>query len=261
MRVRTAALQTSRYQEWLVLGVCFFVILLSERVGWLQYPEVWLQQRILPVRELLGNSALFVHTPFTRVVTGFDDATRVDQLEVEYARVLAQLHELERLEKENQQLRTLLETRETQQTTQRVIASVISYSTPTIAAGSKAGVGTGALVFSAGTLLGQVRSVSEFQSQVSLLRSASGPAMVVQTESGVQGVLVGDGKRVLMQEVPRNRVVEVGQRVVTVGQEGVQSGLLVGVIAQVRAEPTAPTQEIVVDQLVSFYETTVVEVW
>ena len=83
----------------------------------------------------------------------------------------------------------------------------------------------------------------------------------MRTESGVEGVIFGDGKNVVMHHIPREIQVTEGERVFTIGQQGIQKNMFVGKIGRITADPSAPTKEAVIDQYVSFFDSVLVEVW
>jgi cell shape-determining protein MreC len=98
------------------------------------------------------------------------------------------------------------------------------------------------------------------QSEIGLLSQESGPTILAKTESGVQGLIRGDGKRVLLTEIPVDVTLNVGERIVTQGQEGVAPNMFIGRISAVRNDPASAVQTALIEQLVSFYEASIVEV-
>jgi cell shape-determining protein MreC len=63
-----------------------------------------------------------------------------------------------------------------------------------------------------------------------------------------------------LTEIPVNVKLEVGERVVTQGQDGIAPNIFVGRIASLESKPEAAVQTAVIEQVVSFYEATIVEV-
>ena len=68
------------------------------------------------------------------------------------------------------------------------------------------------------------------------------------------------GKKILLTEIPKNAVLSVGERVLTVGQELIQPRLLIGQIKEIIDQPSAPTKQAIIEQLVNFYEASILEV-
>lgn len=185
---------------------------------------------------------------------------RIRDLELQYAQSLAQITELEQLRQENQSLRALLGSSTTLQDRGVIASPIIAYGRPLMAAGSQEGIQPGMMVLVADTLIGVVTEVSTTQSQVALLHQETAPQVLAKTEAGVTGIIRGNGQRVIMTEVPIEQTVSVGQRVVTQGQDGIAPNVVIGTVAEVRAEPTSAVQALVIEQIVSFYETSILEV-
>jgi rod shape-determining protein MreC len=184
---------------------------------------------------------------------------RVEQLESELTQTLARLTELEQVDRENQQLRQNLGAQNQQSRT--IIGSpIVSYGLPTISIGSSEGVEVGDPVLAAGAMIGVVETVSEHQSVVSLLSQQLVQPIIVRTESGSEGLVTGDGKRVLLTEVAHDKELHPGERVMTTGQAHVPANLLVGTVGQLISDQSAPVQTAVVEQATNFYEVTIVEV-
>ena len=70
---------------------------------------------------------------------------------------------------------------------------------------------------------------------ISLLWQEETPLILVETQAGVQGILRGNGKHVLLTEVPTDQELIIGERVATTGQEGVEQGLYVGEIHSIQS--------------------------
>ena len=83
---------------------------------------------------------------------------------------------------------------------------------------------------------------------------------MVRTQSGVEAVVDGDGRNVLLTHIPRSVELNEGERVVTVGQEGVEKNILIGVVKKINHSPSDSTNTYIINQLVSFYSAVLVEV-
>ncbi len=200
-------------------------------------------------------------TPLTSIVNRVDQAKRVQELEQRYALSLAKLAQLERLAAENDQLRTLLSQPPTSGQQRFITRPVLSLSYPSIEGGSTEGVQKGSIVTVSGVLIGTISQVREHDARVQLLTALGATPILAQTDTGQQGIIRGSGKSVMLAELDRQVKVDLGQKVVTVGQEGIPSGLMIGTVAALETGLEAPTQTAVLDQLVSFYDTPLVEVW
>lgn len=254
----------AQLSSWVIV-VCVIVL-----VAVLEYANVLGPiRRVLEVgvQPFLKAGTRVVHTvkfPVEWVRIATQKYTYILDLELRYAESAAQLSELERLRLENESLRQLLEGEQATPSglvSQRRVAAVLSYAQPTVGLGSEDGVAEGNLVFVRGVVVGKIVAVSAHQSQVKLLNTfGESDVLLVQTEAGISGLVSGNGQEILLKEIPIDAPVEVGQRVETSGQVGVLPKLYLGRVLTVRREEGAPTQTAVIDQGVSFYRTTVVEV-
>jgi hypothetical protein len=85
--------------------------------------------------------------------------------------------------------------------------------------------------------------------------------IVAETANGVRGLVKGNGRDVLLTEVASATDLTRGELVYTVGQTGVQRGLLLGRISYVvEQNPSQATLTARLEQLVNFYEVSLVEI-
>ena len=252
--------QRRQVQQLMMAIFGFLLIGLSEFVGLWQ-----------PVRfggELLFNLVLkvavgveeIIETPIKVATTSYKAARRIQDLELRYSEALAQVSELQSLKEEHEALRQLIENTDRSSESVVVTAPIVSQALPAVAAGSTAGVEAGDLVLAGRGLVGIIDRVSPRFSTVQLLTGEGSLRVVATTDSGVTGVLRGDGKRIIMDELPIDAQITVGQKVLTTGQVGVRRDIFVGTIAKVTYEPSAPVQQAVIDQVVDFGRARIVEV-
>lgn len=240
-----------------IAGVFLLFLVLGERVGWFSPLLTRVEELIVPAKIQIAVGVHSLASNIHVVVGGSGTSQREFELQQQYTRALARISELEVIEKEYADITRLQANRASNK--EVVYAPVVSYAQPMIGAGSSAGISSGAPLFNAGVLLGFVTESTESQARVVLLHQVSSNGLVVETESGIQGLARGDGKKVKMQEVPVSASVKLGERVVTFGQEGVPKGLFVGSIGREEQSPAAPTKTFIIDQPQSFFATTVVE--
>jgi rod shape-determining protein MreC len=203
----------------------------------------------------------FVEQPLYILNGMYSSSQELSQIKVMYAQSLAQLTELESLKKENQQLRQMIENRHLSLNERIVAAPIVSYGYPAISVGINQEVREGNLVLVADTLLGRVVKVSQEESRIELLSSKEAQPVLVQTQSGLQGIVQGTGRGIVLTQLPPDVTVNPGERVTTLGQPGIKSGILVGIISADQVQATSPIKTVPLDQLVSFYTTSLVEVW
>ncbi len=251
-----------------ILCLAVVSIFMLERVGWARTLQQTTLTVLQPIEYLGMRSASILEFPFYLIDQERKNAAEVSNLKQAYARALARLSELEAVEKENEALRVVIEgdgstaqgSNANRREKKQLAAPIISYAMTAIALGSADGIQEGALVYISDTLMGRISTVSKNQSQVLLFQTRDSQPVLVQTESGVQGLLVGTGKRVEVTQLPIQAVINPGERLTTVGQPDIPSGQFVGVVATVSKPATAPMQTAVVDQLHSFYAAPLVEV-
>lgn len=249
------------YQETLCVIAIGVVLLLSERVGWSKTFTTTLQKVVAPFSSSIASFVFYVEQPLFALNHMYASSAELAVVKTKYAESLAQLTELDRLRQENKQLRRMMENRHLSLTQRIIAAPVVSYAYPAIAAGSSQSVKDGSLVIVADTLLGRVSEVSVEESRVELLSSREALPVLVQTESGLQGLVRGTGRGVVLTQLPPDAVIKQGERVSTLGQPGIKPGIFVGVISADQVEATAPIKTVPLDQLVSFYTTPLVEIW
>lgn len=249
---------------WTVAVFAVFLLAVLEYAGLLRWPRAGAERMVQP---FLASSAQVVRTvrlpaEWLRIAT--KKYSYVLDLELRYAESAAQLSEFDRVRKENEALRALLEYEQASgaaQPRQRKIASVLSYAQPTISLGQDDGIKEGYLVFVHGALVGKISKASAHEAQVKLLAAFSDTdVLLVQTEVGVSGLVSGDGRDVVMREIPIDAAIQIGQRIETSGQVGVLPQLYIGRILAIRRDEGSPTQTAVIDPGVSFYRTSIVEV-
>lgn len=250
---------TAQLHQLIVLGLVVVSIFMLERVGWASVLQSHVLTALQPIEFFGMRSAAVLEFPFYLLENERRSAAEVQNLKKSYAHALARLSELEAVQKENDALRAMIVDTDSKTIKKRLAAPVLSYAVTAVALGSEDGVTEGDLVYIADVLIGRVMTVSKTQSQVLLFSSRDSDPVLAQTETGVQGLLVGTGKRVEMTQVPVQLVINPGERLTTVGQPGIPPGQFIGVVASVLQPTTAPMQTAVVDQLYSFYSAPLVE--
>ena len=187
--------------------------------------------------------------------------SRLEDLQYRYSEAAADLIKIKSLEQENQELRKLLENSDRSYRQVVITSPVISFAQSFIAAGSQSGIKTGSAVLYKDTLLGLIDQVEDRQSSVLLLSKLSDFYILAETETGVKGIIKGNGREVLLTEVKHDEQIEIGQLVFTSSQLGIEKGLLIGRVARVLTDNQAfAVKTAVIEQLVNFYEANLVEI-
>jgi len=253
----------NNYQKlWFELGIItiiFMVAVLGEWLGLVQPATSFFEHMLQPA--IVKTSGLMINSnqPFILFKKSFNSARRVQELEQEYSQSLAKISEVEYLEQENQELRRLLHAQE-KTTTPVIVAPVISYGQPSISAGQTDGVKIGQPVLVAEMLVGLIKSTSTHQSTVDLLFQNTTSPILVKTESGVEGLVMGNGRDILLTEIPKEAEISIDELIVTVGQKQIRPQLVIGRIQQLIDQPSSPIRQAIIHQEISFYEALIVEV-
>lgn len=187
-------------------------------------------------------------------------ARRLQELEVEYALVLSELSQLEGVEAENQALRSLLENTDRPFQRTRVVTPLVSLARPALALGSAGGVGVGSEVVLNGVLLGTVNQVTANFAYLTLITQVDHQPVLAKTNQGVMGIVRGTGRGLVMEEVALDAAVDIGDRVVSVGQPGIGADFVIGRVVRVVGEPSSPVKSLELDQGVDFFQARIVEV-
>lgn len=253
----------TRFRPWLVGSLVVVLLAVVEYIGVVDPLRAAGERGLQPFFQAGVAVVEWLRRPLEWARVATRKYSYVLDLELRSAEQVAQLSELNRLQRENQALRELLavSTPAASRRLSRRLAPVLSYAQPTIGLGSADGVELNDLVVVRGVLVGKVMETSRHQARVRLLASfGESDVLLAQTEQGVSGLLTGDGQQVLLTELPITATIQVGQRVETLGQLGVFPALALGRVAALRRQEGAPTQTAVLDQGVSFYRETLVEV-
>lgn len=246
--------------EWSATIALGILLALGEFVGVLQPVQSLLERAAQPLQHTSLKVVQMIAEPAYYGLSLQKTQRRVQELEQRYAEASAQLSELDRLKSENESLRNMINASDIQLQQRKITAPILSYGNPLIAGGRAIGIVPGQLVLVDQTLVGLVGDVSESQSTVKLLFQESSQPLVATTESGVQGLIIGDGRRVLLTEIPIEAEVKEGQRVLTMGQVGIARDMYVGRVISVKADPQSSVQTATLDQGVSFYEANLLEI-
>lgn len=255
---QTVSSVTSR--EFVVeLFVVVVLIILELTIGFGSLQRL-LGPVVVPLSQLVVQSVRVVSLPLRPLTNWSAPQERIQQLSQQLAQTEGRIAQLEQLQTENAELRSLLENRHLQVKPRRLARPITSSIVPLVWLGENSDVRPGWLVLYKDTLLGQVLSVEGQYARVALLTASNDTGgIVVQTASGVRGIVRASNGRVIVTNVPPEVIIAINERVTTVGQPGITPGKFIGLTAEIERDPDQASQTIVIDQLVSFYQTSVVE--
>jgi len=247
------------WHEWIVMGITSLLLLVGVQFPFFQTIQQQTTELLVfpaPAYQAIGK---ILQEPLVFFRSKIELQTTIRDLQQKYAQALVELAQLESLKKENKQLKELVTVIDDSKQV-RITTPLVSYAQPSIVGGIQEGIKQGSVVVWSGQLFGVVTEVGHGISRVSLLQDTSSPRVLVKTETGVQGILHGTGKVIELTHVPVTEQLKVEQRVLTIGQEGIPAGLLVGIISQVKIDPADPIQSALISQPMSFFEQDVVEI-
>jgi rod shape-determining protein MreC len=211
--------------------------------------RVWVQALASPFERATSSAGGASFSLGRRVLNFRSTAAENDQLKQQVENLELELRNSRAAASENEQLRGLLNLRDKSGydvIVTRVIARDASvwFNTITIGQGSSSGIELNMPVVTGAGIVGRVVALSPWTAQIMLItdEQAAAGAVVGQVvgqleQSGAQGSVRGLGQRGLieMKYVPGLEKVEVGDHVLTTGQDGIYpKGLNVGEIVEVK---------------------------
>jgi rod shape-determining protein MreC len=207
--------------------------------------RVWVQALVSPAQSL-SSGATGASTNFIRQIVNFrSTANENERLREQLATAQLDLRNAQQAGAENERLKGLLNLEEKtgyDQVPARVIArdSSIWFNTVTINRGSSSGIVLNMPVVTGGGIVGRVIALSPWTAQVMMVtdeKAAAGAIVGQLSGSGALGSVRGLGNSGLieMRYVSGLETVEVGDFILTTGQDGIYpAGLSVGEVVEVK---------------------------
>jgi rod shape-determining protein MreC len=207
--------------------------------------RVWIQAAASPAQTISSKAGSAGSNLIRQIVNFRSAAIENEQLKQQLSRTELELQNARSSAEENDRLKGLLNLKEQTgyaQVAARVIArdSSVWFNTVTINRGSSAGVGLNMPVVTVGGIVGRVIAVSPVTAQIMMVtdeKAAAGAIVGQLSGSGALGSVIGLGESDLieMRYVSGLQKVEVGDNILTTGQDGIYpSGLNVGQVVQVK---------------------------
>jgi rod shape-determining protein MreC len=207
--------------------------------------RVWAQALISPVQSLSSKAGGAGSGMIRQIVNFRSTAVENERLKQQLDQLQLEMRTAREASMENERLKGLLGLKEKtgyEQVSARVIARDPSlwFNTITINRGSSSGITLNMPVVAAGGIVGRVIALSPWMAQVMLItdeKAAAGAVVGQLGESGAMGSVRGLGESGLieMRYVSGLQKVEVGDYVLTTGQDGIYpAGLNVGDVVEVK---------------------------
>jgi len=263
---RSFLLFSNRVQakRWLIVAGVGLILILLSFAGVSNNLTQWGHCQLQPLLRFNVRVMTEAYRSTNNIRTWKTTARRVQDLELKLAHTQAQLSQLDQLQAENSELRQLLNSSDRSLNRVTITRPIVSLAQPAIffdqSFGDQSLVRVGSPVLVEETLVGLVSKIDANLAYISLLWQEETPLILVETQAGVQGILRGNGKYVLLTEVPTDQELIIGERVATTGQEGIEQGLYVGEIQSIQSGHSSAVKTAIIQQYVSFYEVALVEV-
>lgn len=243
--------------SWGFVGFLFIIFEIFGLTTILSGVTTWMFKPALAVNTRIVQT---IEWPIETLVSSRSVARRVQELEVAYAQAIADLSRLEGVEDENKELKRLLENTDRSFRESRVAGSLVSLARPAVSVGANSDIQEGSEVVANGILVGTVNEVMPSLSFITLLAQTDHPPVLAKTNQDTKGVVIGTGRSLVLTEIPLDDPLEVGDRVITLGQPGISSDLVIGRVVRIEKDPASPVKEAHLEQVVDFYQTRIVEV-
>jgi rod shape-determining protein MreC len=213
--------------------------------------RVWMQAAASPVQSVSSKAGGAGSSLISQIINFRQTAAENEQLKQRLSQIELELQNAHQASDENERLKGLLNLKEQtgyEQVVARVIArdSSVWFNTVTINRGSSSGVALNMPVVTPGGIVGRVIAISPWTAQVMMItdeKAAAGAIVGQLSGSGALGSVGGLGESDLieMRYVSGLQKVEVGDHILTTGQDGIYPpGLSVGEVVQVI--PGTPTE-------------------
>ncbi len=207
--------------------------------------RVWIQAIASPMQSA-SSRASGAGSGFVREIINFRRSAEENiKLKEKLSSTEVQLQNARQATEENERLKGLLNLKQQtgyDQIAAHVIArdSSVWFNTVTLDRGSSAGVGLNMPVVTAGGIVGRVIAISPWTAQVMMVTDEKAAAGAIVGQLGGSGALgsvrgTGDSGLVEMRYVSGLQKVEVGDTILTTGQDGIYpAGLNVGQVVEVK---------------------------
>ena len=220
--------------------------------------RVWIQAVASPAQSISSKAGHTGSNLIGQIINFRSTAVENEQLKQQLSQTQLELQNALQSTEENERLKGLLNLKEKtgfDQVAARVIArdSSVWFNTVTINRGSSSGVGLNMPVVTAGGIVGRVIAVSPVTAQVMMVTDEKAAAGAIVGQLGGSGALgsvigLGESNLIEMRYVSGLQKVEVGDYILTTGQDGIYPpGLNVGQVVQVKHGTATQAHQIFIE--------------
>jgi rod shape-determining protein MreC len=259
--IRTQREIRQRAPIWLVILLLTNLVIMAvdarDSVTRQRLLRVWIQALVSPAQSI-SSGASGAGTNFVRQIVNFrSTANENERLKQQLSTTQLELRNAQQATAENERLKSLLNLKEQtgyDQVTARVIARDSSswFNTITIDRGSSSGIALNMPVVTGTGIVGRVIALSPWTAQVMMVTDEKAAAGAIVGQLGGSGALgsvrgVGENGLIEMRYVSGLEKVEVGDYILTTGQDGIYPpGLTVGEVVQVKPGTATLAHEILI---------------
>jgi len=219
--------------------------------------RVWMQAAASPAQNITSKASGAGSNLIRQIINFRSTAVENEQLRTRLSQTELELRNARQVVDENDRLRGLLNLKE-QKTFNQVAASVIArdssvwFNTIMIDRGSASGIELNMPVVTGSGIVGRIISVGPWTAQVMMITDEKAAAGAIIGGLGASGALgsvrgLGESNLIEMNYVSGLQKVEVGDYILTTGQDGIYPpGLNVGEVVQVKAGTATQAHEILI---------------
>lgn len=220
-----------------------------------------IETKLLPLESLGMEIARIASWPVKTASYYRVGPKRIADLEARLAEKVVDYQELTYLKQENEKLKQLVGGKNNSQLKMQPVR-IFGWSTNQIlvGAGEKMGIKPGMSVTANRVLVGRISKVSVGVSELLPIISEQSRVAVVVAGRQTEGIVRGEGSRLLMDKVLQSDAVETGEVVETSGADGGVPGLVVGKVAEVTGDKGQVYKQVWLEPIVDINTVQSVEV-
>lgn len=190
-------------------------------------------------------------------------SSEMDKLRAANTKLLSKMVDYNNLKKDNEALRSQFQS--TAVSSQKLLPAKIvgfkgSLSSPDVfilSAGTNNHIKKGMAVISGNNLVGEIKNVSPYFSEVILVQNSNFSTLGVASENNSPGIVKGEEDFIIFDHVVITDTISQNDTVVTKGEQngsgiGIPAGLIIGKITDINKSETQPFQSGIVKSLVNF---------
>lgn len=220
---------------WALCGLLFGL----DQIGRLEWLKGGLERGFVQIDQHVHKTTVFIFSPLKVLQTSMDRTKRIADLEERLAHTAVEKARLHELESKIITLEALTTLNGGEKKASKVVRLIDYGDRVVLAVGSNDGVEVGQIVTdNANVLLGRVKEVGKYMSEVELLDDLGSKVAVEVTGGNTKGVVEGKGGRAELTGVLQSEMLGVHDVIVTSGiDEEYPPGLVIGQVVDLIGQP------------------------